>query len=267
MTRIAITGASGRMGRSLIEAVLKDDNAILSAAVVRPENSLVGTDVGELVSVGATGVLISDCLANSLDGFDVLVDFTTPDTTLENLHLCVPAGKKVVIGTTGFSSAQFRELETHAQSEAVCFAANYSTGVNVLLKVLETVSKAMGEYSDIEISEAHHRNKVDAPSGTALALGNVIADTLGRSLDECAIYGREGITGVRDRKTIGFSTVRAGDIVGDHTALFASEGERIEITHKASSRMAFSRGAIRAAHWLNQQPAGRLYSMMDVLSL
>lgn len=267
MTRIAITGAAGRMGRSLIEAVIKDAEASLSAAFVRPGNPFVGTDAGELVSAGAENVIISDHLSDSLDLFDVLIDFTTPETTLANLAICVPAGKKVVIGTTGFSQSEFAELEAFAQNSAVCFAANYSTGVNLLLNLLETVSKTIGEDSDIEISEAHHRYKVDAPSGTALAMGQVVADSLGMNLEECAVYGRQGIEGERQRNTIGFSTVRAGDIVGDHTVLFASEGERVEITHKASSRMAFSRGALRAARWLNNQPAGSLYSMRDVLGL
>ena len=265
MTRIAIAGATGRMGRSLLEAVLKDGDARLAAALVRTGNNLVGADAGELISMGSTGVFLSSSLENSLESFDVLIDFTTPETTLAHLERCASVGKKVVVGTTGFSSVQLNKMEEQAQRTPVCFAANYSTGVNLVLKVLETVSRTLGDDSDIEISEAHHRHKVDAPSGTALALGKVVADTLGRNLDECAVYGREGITGARDQNTIGFATVRAGDIVGEHTVLFASEGERVEITHKASSRMAFARGAVRASHWLDQQPAERLYSMMDVL--
>ncbi|MCL4168839.1 UNVERIFIED_CONTAM: hypothetical protein GTU68_030571 [Idotea baltica] len=256
MTRIGVTGASGRMGRSLIEAVLADQRARLSAAIVRAGNSL-----------GPVDVLCSDNLAEQLDNFDVLIDFTNPETTLANARSCSSMGKKMVVGTTGFSPDQFAELESLAGLTPICFAANYSTGVNLVLKILETVSKTLGDDSDIEIVEAHHRHKVDAPSGTALAMGEVVAGALDRNLEDCAIYGREGITGERDRKTIGFSTVRAGDIVGDHTVLFASEGERVEITHKASSRMAFSRGAVRAACWIDEQEPGRLYSMMDVLEL
>lgn len=267
MTKIAVTGATGRMGRSLMEAVIADEKATLAAALVREGNSLVGADAGALVSESDIGVCFADSLPSQLEKFDVLIDFTAPEATLQNARDCASAGNSLVVGTTGFTAEQFAELESLASTTPICFAANYSTGVNLVLKVLETVASTLGEDSDIEIIEAHHRNKVDAPSGTALAMGNVIADALGRDLKSCAIYGREGMTGVRDEKTIGFSTVRAGDIVGDHTVLFASEGERVEITHKASSRMAFSRGAVRAARWLQDKPSGRLYSMVDVLGL
>lgn len=267
MTRIAVIGASGRMGRSLMEATLGDDGSQLSVAAVRPGSSLVGVDAGELLSEGSTGVLLTDTLGESTDDFDVLIDFTSPALTLANLKDCAAAGKKVVVGTTGFNSSEFAEVETIAREIPICFAANYSTGVNLVLEVLQTVAKTIGEDADIEIAEAHHRHKVDAPSGTALAMGKVVAESLGRDLDKCAVYAREGITGERPENAIGFSTVRAGDIVGDHTVLFASEGERIEITHKASSRMAFSRGAVRAAKWLDRQAAGRLYGMKDVLDL
>lgn len=266
MTNIAITGASGRMGKALIEAVSLDENSNLSGALVRPGSSLLGMDAGEVAATGKLNIGILSDLAEVLPQTDVLIDFTTPDATLENLEACVTANVAMVIGTTGFSPEQLQQLERQATKIPVVFAANYSTGVTLVSRLLETAARVMGEDSDIEVIETHHRNKVDAPSGTALALGRVIAETLGRNLDDCAVYGREGITGVRNRETIGFSTVRAGDVVGDHTVLFAADGERLEITHKASSRMSFARGAVRAANWLSDKPAG-LYSMMDVLGL
>ena len=265
MTRIGVMGAGGRMGRSLMEAVVNDDGVQLSAGVVRPGSPFVGVEAGELLSSSSSGAVLVEALSQVGDDFDVLIDFTSPDLTLANLRSCAALGKKAVVGTTGLSASQFEELRTLAEQMPICFAVNYSTGVNLILNLLQTVGKTVGEDSDIEISEAHHRHKVDAPSGTALAMGEVVAESLGRDLDECAVYAREGITGERPQNTIGFSTVRAGDIVGDHTVLFASEGERIEITHKASSRMAFSRGAVRAAKWLDTQPPGRLYGMNDVL--
>jgi len=266
MTNIAITGASGRMGKALIEAVSLDGNSNLSGAVVRSGSSLSGLDAGDIAGIGKLNVITTSDLSGVLDETDVLIDFTTPATTLANLELCVASNVAMVVGTTGFTQEQLAELESQAEKIPVVFAANFSTGITLALQLLETAARVMGADSDIEITETHHRNKVDAPSGTALALGRVVADTLGRNLDDCAVYGREGITGVRDRETIGFSTVRAGDVVGDHTVLFASEGERLEITHKASSRMSFARGAVRAANWLTGKPAG-LYSMKDVLEL
>ena len=255
------------MGRSLMETILNDESAQLAAAFVRPGSSLSGSNVGVLLSGNQTDVLLTEDLSRSINDFDVLIDFTSPELTIANLSVCASAGKKVVVGTTGFTPSQFEQMNAFAEEAPICFAANYSTGVNLILSLLETVSKTVGESADIEISEAHHRHKVDAPSGTALAMGNVVAESLGRNLDECAVYSREGLTGERPANAIGFSTLRAGDIVGDHTVLFASEGERIEITHKASSRMAFSRGAIGAAKWLDEQSAGRLYGMRDVLGL
>ena len=266
MTNIAVTGAGGRMGRILIEAVAMAEGAHLSAAIERPDSSLLGADAGEVAGVGKNGIIITDSIDNVLDQFDVLIDFTAPVATLANAAACREAGKKMVIGTTGFSDSQKKELLAVQNEIALCVASNYSVGVNLCFKLLETAARVLGEESDIEIYEAHHRHKVDAPSGTALSMGEIIADTLGRDLKKCAVYGREGQTGARDRETIGFATVRAGDIVGDHTAIFAADGERVEITHKASSRMSFARGAVRAAMWLNQQSAG-LYNMQDVLDL
>ena len=266
MTRIAISGASGRMGRSLIEAVHLDERSRLTVASVRSGSSLVGADAGELASIGQQSVSLVDDLDPVMDEFDVLIDFTSPEATLINMQRCVEAKKSMVIGTTGFDEQQLKQLEQYATLMPVVFAANFSTGVTLALRLLETASQVMGDDADIEIIETDHPNKVDARSGTVLALGHAVADSLGRNLKDCAIYGREGITGVRKKNTIGFSTVRGGDVVGDHTVLFASEGERLEITHKASNRMAFSRGAVRAANWINTSKPG-LYSMFDVLGL
>ena len=265
-TRIAITGAAGRMGRMLIEAIAASDQSILGAAIERPGSSLVGADAGELAGIGKSDVSIVDDIATVSDQFDVLVDFTAPEATLENTRFCAANGKGIVIGTTGFSAEQLIELEALQSELSMIKAANYSTGVNLSLKLLEIASSVLGDDVDIEIVEAHHRHKVDAPSGTALAMGEAIADTLNRDLSEVAVYGREGQTGARDRNTIGFATVRGGDVIGDHTAMFLADGERLEITHKASSRMSFARGAIRAASWLQGKDKG-LYSMRDVLGL
>jgi 4-hydroxy-tetrahydrodipicolinate reductase len=201
-----------------------------------------------------------------MDQFDVLIDFTRPDASMEFIELCRQAGKKVVIGTTGYTDAQKALINQAAKDIAIVLAPNFSVGVNLSLKLLEMAAKVMGDYTDIEIIEAHHRHKIDAPSGTALRMGEVVAATLGRDLKDCAIYGREGNTGERDRKTIGFSTIRAGDIVGEHTVMFADEGERLEITHKATSRMTFANGAVRAAVWLATKHNG-MFDMQDVLGL
>ncbi len=243
MTRIAISGASGRMGQTLVEA----------------EKLNANTEFGLTLDQG-------DNLGDMLDAFDVLVDFTRPEATLEYLSICRKAGKGMVIGTTGFSNDGLLAISQAAKEIPIVFAPNMSVGVNLSLKLLEMAAKVIGDDADIEIVEAHHRHKVDAPSGTALKMGEVVANALGRDLSTCALYGREGIEEPRDRQTIGFSTVRGGDVVGDHTVSFFMEGERVEITHKASSRMTFANGAVRAAAWLSGQPSG-LYSMQDVLDL
>lgn len=266
MRRIAVMGAAGRMGKALIEAVQQAPDAILGAAIDRPDSSLIGVDVGELAGVGRVGLCLQGDVQTALDQFDVLIDFTHPAVTLKNLDVCRQAGKAMVIGTTGFSLEERALLAAAAKDIPIVFAANYSVGVNLCLKLLETAARVLGDEVDIEIIEAHHRHKVDAPSGTALRMGEVVANALGRDLQKVAVYGREGQTGARERETIGFATVRAGDVVGDHTVLFAAEGERVEITHKASSRMTFAKGAVRAALWLGAQPAG-LYDMQDVLGL
>jgi 4-hydroxy-tetrahydrodipicolinate reductase len=266
MRRIAVIGAAGRMGKTLIEAISQAEGAQLTAAIERPESSLVGSDAGELAGVGRNCVEVQDSLGKVLDDFDVLIDFTHPSTTLVNLELCRGAGKAMVIGTTGFTDQQKELLSKAATDIPIVFAPNFSVGVNLCLKLLDMAARVMGDEADIEIIEAHHRHKVDAPSGTALRMGEVVANAVGRDLNEVAVYGREGQTGARDRQTIGFATVRAGDVVGDHTVLFATEGERVEITHKASSRMTFAKGAVRSALWLDGRGAG-LYDMQDVLSL
>ncbi|MGE9759406.1 4-hydroxy-tetrahydrodipicolinate reductase [Pseudomonas sp. PDM20] len=267
MRRIAVMGAAGRMGKTLIEAVQQTNgSAGLTAAVDRPDSTLVGADAGELAGLGRIGVPLSGDLAKVVDEFDVLIDFTHPTVTLKNLEVCRKAGKAMVIGTTGLSTAEKELLSEAAKEIPIVFAANYSVGVNLCLKLLDTAARVLGDDVDIEILEAHHRHKVDAPSGTALRMGEVVANALGRDLEKVAVYGREGQTGARPRETIGFATVRAGDVVGDHTVLFAADGERVEITHKASSRMTFARGAVRAAQWLDGQANG-LYDMQDVLGL
>ncbi|MDH5777426.1 MAG: 4-hydroxy-tetrahydrodipicolinate reductase [Gammaproteobacteria bacterium] len=266
MTRIAISGAAGRMGRTLIEATIENESSSVAATIERTGSSVIGADAGEVAGVGKLDIPLVDDIAAAAEQFDVLIDFTRPEVTLANLEVCRKAGKKIVIGTTGFTDEQKQLIADAAKDIAIVFAPNMSVGVNLCLKLLQMAAQVMGEYTDIEVIEAHHRHKVDAPSGTALRMGEVVAETLGRDLKDCAVYGREGISGERDRKTIGFETIRAGDIVGEHTVMFADIGERVEITHKASSRMTFAKGAVRAANWLMQHDAG-LFDMQDVLGL
>lgn len=264
--RIAVTGAAGRMGRMLIEAIGQSPDAQLHAAIEHPSSSLVGSDSGELAGLGKNGVIIVDDLRKVIEQVDTVIDFTAPVATLENAEICAEFGKALVVGTTGFDAEQKLSLQNLQQKMALCIAANYSTGVNVCLKLLEQAAAILGDEYDVEIYEAHHRHKVDAPSGTALAMGESVAQGLDRDLEKVAVYGREGQTGARNKETIGFATVRGGDVVGDHTVMFMADGERIEISHKASSRMAFARGAVRAAAWMAGQPAG-FYDMRDVLNL
>jgi len=266
MTRILVTGAAGRMGRNLISAVDQAEGAVLTAATERQGSSMVGVDAAELVGLEKNQVLLVDDIQSVINDFDVCIDFTAPAVTLENIKICQAAGKKMVIGTTGFTDGQKQLIQDAAADIAIVFAPNMSVGVNLTFKLLDIAARVLGDNVDIEVIEAHHRHKVDAPSGTALRMGEVVADALGRDLDECAVYGREGQTGERERNTIGFETIRAGDIVGEHTVMFADIGERVEITHKASSRMTFANGAVRAAQWLNQYEKG-LFDMQDVLGL
>jgi 4-hydroxy-tetrahydrodipicolinate reductase len=266
MTRIAVPGAAGRMGRNLIDACQRTEDLSLGVATERSGHELLGSDAGLVAGLGEMGVAIGDDLEAAVAEFDVLIDFTVPAAALMHLDICRRHGKRMVIGTTGFSDAQKQQIAAAAAEIGVVFAPNMSVGVNLCLKLLDMAARVLGDTVDIEVIEAHHRHKVDAPSGTALRMGEVVAAALGRDLKDCAVYGREGITGPRARKTIGFETIRAGDIVGEHTVMFAAEGERVEITHKASSRMTFASGAARAAAWLMGRSAG-LYDMQDVLGL
>jgi 4-hydroxy-tetrahydrodipicolinate reductase len=265
MLHVAIAGSSGRMGRTLLEAVFQAPDLRLHAALERSESPFLGRDAGELVGAPC-GIKITDRSDEALSGADVLIDFTRPEATIGYLAQCRSLGVKMVIGTTGLSTEQKAHVTEASRDVALVVAPNMSVGVNVVLKLLETAARVLDEGYDIEIIEAHHRHKVDAPSGTALRMGEVIAQTLGRTLAEVAVYGREGVTGERQSSTIGFATVRGGDIVGDHTALFAGIGERIEITHKAASRATFAQGALRAARFLAQRSRG-LFDMQDVLGL
>ncbi len=264
--KVGIVGAAGRMGQTLIKACLETEGVELTAAVEHKDSPAVGKDAGEVAGLPRCGLTVGSDLGAVINEVNALIDFTRPEATLANLELCRQHGKHLIIGTTGFTAEQKSQINQAAETVAVVMAPNFSVGVNLTLKILEMATRVMGEYTDIEIIEAHHRHKVDAPSGTAIRMGEVVAKTLGRDLKDCAVYGREGITGARDRKTIGFSTIRAGDIVGEHTVMFADEGERVEISHKASSRMTFAKGAVRAALWLADKNKG-LFDMQDVLGL
>ncbi|RYF00800.1 MAG: 4-hydroxy-tetrahydrodipicolinate reductase [Comamonadaceae bacterium] len=263
--RVAIAGASGRMGHMLIEALRAMDDCVLAGALDVPSSPGIGLDASAFLG-HASGVAITSDLREGLKNADVLIDFTRPEGTLAHLAVCAELGVRVVIGTTGFSDAQKAEIADYATRTAIVFAPNMSVGVNVTFKLLQMAAKALATGYDIEIIEAHHRHKVDAPSGTALKMGEVIADALGRDLKDCAVYAREGVTGERDPSTIGFSAIRGGDIVGDHTVLFAGTGERIEITHKASNRAGYAQGSLRAVRFLASHRTG-LFDMFDVLGL
>ena len=263
--RICVAGASGRMGQMLIDAVRAADDCVLSGALDISASPAIGQDAGAYAGQ-PLGVAITADVAAGLQGSQVLIDFTRPEGTLQHLRECVKQRVNLVIGTTGFTDAQKAEITDAAKHIAIVMAPNMSVGVNVTLKLLEMAAKAMATGYDIEIIEAHHRHKVDAPSGTALKMGEVIADALGRDLKDCAVYAREGVTGERDPSSIGFATIRGGDIVGDHTVLFAGTGERIEITHKSSSRATYAQGSLRAVRFLAGRTAG-LHDMFDVLGL
>ncbi len=263
--QVALAGVSGRMGRALIEVVAADAGSVLGGAIDRPGSPLVGQDAGAAWG-SPSGVSVTDQPLDALAGMNALIDFTRPEATLGYLEACVATGVPLVIGTTGFNDAEKTRIAMASQQIPIVFAPNMSVGVNLLLKLAELAARVLEDDYDIEIIEAHHRHKVDAPSGTALGLGQAVAHAINRDLAQCAVYGREGVTGERDPKTIGFSTIRGGDIVGDHTLLFAAMGERVELTHKASSRATFAQGALRAAKWLQGRQAG-LYDMRDVLNL
>ena len=262
---VCVAGASGRMGHMLIDALRTSDDCVLAGALDVAASPAVGQDAGAYAGQ-TTGVVITSDVASGLAHARCLIDFTRPEGTMDHVHACVAQGVNLVIGTTGFSDEQKAEIAEAAQRIAIVMAPNMSVGVNVTLKLLEMAAKAMATGYDIEIVEAHHRHKVDAPSGTALKMGEVIADALGRDLKECGVFAREGVTGERDPSSIGFATIRGGDIVGDHTVLFAGIGERIEISHKSSSRATYAQGSLRAVRFLSGKSSG-LYDMFDVLGL
>ncbi|MBK1716691.1 4-hydroxy-tetrahydrodipicolinate reductase [Thiocystis violacea] len=264
--RVAIAGAGGRMGRNLVQAVTQTEGLRLGAATERAGSSLIGVDAGELAGVGHLNVPVVEDLSSVMGAFDVFIDFTLPAVTMAHLAHCRAAGKRMVIGTTGLDERQRAAIAEAGEEIGIVFAPNMSVGVNLCFKLLDIAARVLGDGVDIEIIEAHHRHKVDAPSGTALRMGEVIAEALGRDLKEVAVYGREGHTGERERRTIGFETIRAGDVVGEHSVWFAADGERIEIAHKASSRMTFALGAARAAAWIAARERGQ-FDMQDVLGL
>ena len=263
--KIAVVGASGRMGRMLIEAITQAPDATLVGALDMGSSPGIGTDATQFLGFPSGVAIVSD-LAEGLARADYLIDFTRPEGTLEHLKYCARHGIKMIIGTTGFDESGKAAIAEAAKKTAIVFAPNMSVGVNVTLKLLEMAAKNFSTGYDIEIIEAHHRHKIDAPSGTALKMGEVIADAIGRDLKQCAVYAREGITGEREPSSIGFATIRGGDIVGDHTVLFAGIGERIEISHKSSSRVSYANGSLRAARFLADKKTG-LYDMQDVLGL
>ena len=266
MIKIAICGVAGRMGRNLAKAAALNSEIKLTAGSEHPNSSLIGADIGELTEGKKLGLYVLSDLETRINDFDLIIDFTTPANTLHHLKICEKHNKCMVIGTTGFTQEQTEIIKKTGNNIPIVMAPNYSVGVNLVFKLLEKATKIMGSYTDIEIIEAHHRNKVDSPSGTAIGMGEAIANAMDKELKDIAVYSREGILEERKQTEIGFSTIRAGDIVGEHTVMFADIGERVEITHKATDRMTFASGAIRAAAWLEDKPAG-LYTMTDVLSL
>ncbi len=264
MIRLAVTGAAGRMGRTIIQAIQVNPKVELACAIERGDSDFIGMDAGEASGCGHLGVPVESDWSERK--FDVLIEFTGPQATLDHARNCLDAGGRMVIGTTGLSDSDKRQIAALSDNMAVVMAPNMSVGVNLCFHLVELAARTLGDDVDIEIVEAHHRHKVDSPSGTALRLGEIAAAAVGSNLDEHAIYGRQGQVGPRQRKTIGFSTIRGGDIVGEHTVLFAGEGERVEITHRSSSRMTFANGAVRAAMWCMRHDSG-LFDMQDVLGL
>lgn len=266
MVKIGVIGAGGRMGKMLIQAVAQNPNTILSAGIERLGSTLIGVDAGELVNLPTTNVKLVDNLTQVIDKIDVLIDFSLPESTAKNVQLCAEKGVNMVIGTTGLNDEQTALLNKASEKIAIVYAGNYSTGVNLTLKLLEMASKAFGETADVEVIEAHHKHKIDAPSGTAYMMAEAVANARGQNLKDVAVYGREGQTGQRQPGTIGIHAIRGGEIVGDHTVMFIADGEVVEITHKARERMTFATGAVRASEWVYGKTQG-LYDMQDVLNL
>lgn len=266
MTNIIVTGAAGRMGSRIIALAKEYGGLRLAGALERKGHEAIGKDIGQITGIGELGVKLTEKLEDVIAASDVIIDFTSTAATLQNVKLAAGKNKKMVIGTTGFSKDELKEIASCAKKSPIVLAPNMSVGVNLLLKVLKDVANTLGDDYDIEIIEAHHRLKKDAPSGTAMKMAQVISDAVNRNLDEVAVYARKGLIGERTKKEIGIQTIRAGDIVGEHTVIFGGLGERLELTHKASSRDTFARGALKAALWLHDKPAG-LYDMQDVLGL
>ena len=266
MIKAGICGAAGRMGKTILEVINDTDGVSVGAAIEQSGSPALGLDAGEHAGIGRLDVSVTDDIESVIRDFDVLIDFTRADAVLENLEQCRANSKRAVIGTTGLSAEQQQVVRSAGREIAIVFAPNMSVGVNLCFKLAELAAGVIGDSTDIEIIEAHHNRKIDAPSGTAVRLGEIVASALGRDLEECAVYGRQGVTCPRDRKTIGFETIRAGDIIGEHTVMFAGAGERVEIRHIATSRKTFAGGAVRAARWIMDKETG-LYSMQDVLGL
>ena len=264
--KVGVIGAGGRMGRMLIEAVQDNSQTTLSAAIERQGSSLVGADAGEVAAIGRLEVQIVDNLKTVINDIDVLIDFSLPDATEQNMQICAAHNVAMVIGTTGFNEQQEQVLAKASEQIAIVYAGNYSTGVNLSLKLLGMAAKAFGKDADVEVIEAHHKHKIDAPSGTAYMMAEAVAEARGQNLKDVAIYGREGQTGEREAGTIGIHAIRGGEIIGDHTVMFIADGEVVEITHRARARMTFAAGAVRAATWVIQQQVGQ-YNMQDVLGL
>ncbi len=266
MTNVGIVGVAGKMGKTLVQAITGSEKLNLTAAIERIGSSAIGIDSGELAGVGRNGVEVTEDLASSCEKFSILIDFTIAEATLGNVDICLTNNRKMVIGTTGFKEFEIGRIVSASSRIPIVCASNFSVGVNATFKLVETAAAILGDDVDIEILEAHHRHKVDAPSGTALTLGEVVASQLERNLEDVAVYGRSGLAQERPRKAIGFHSVRAGDIVGDHTIAFVGDGERIEITHRAQSRMNFAQGALRAAEFISNQSEG-FFNMQDVLGI
>lgn len=264
--KVGVIGAGGRMGRMLIEAVQDNSQTILNAAIERQGSSLVGADAGEVAAIGRLEVQIVDDLKVVINDIDVLIDFSLPDATEQNMQICAVNNVAMVIGTTGFNEQQEQVLAKASEKIAIVYAGNYSTGVNLSLKLLNMAAKAFGEDADVEVIEAHHKHKIDAPSGTAYMMAEAVAEARGQNLKDVAVYGREGQTGERKAGTIGIHAIRGGEIIGDHTVMFIADGEVVEITHRARARMTFAAGAVRAATWVIKQEVGQ-YNMQDVLGL
>ena len=266
MIKVGVIGAGGRMGRMLIEAIQENAQTMLNAAIEREGSSLVGADAGEVAAIERLDVQIVDDLVSVIKDIEVLIDFSLPDATEQNMQICAEHNVAMVIGTTGFNEQQEKVLQEASKKIAIVYAGNYSTGVNLSLKLLEMAAKAFGTDADVEIIEAHHKHKIDAPSGTAFMMAEAVAEARGQNLKDVAIYGREGQTGEREKGSIGIHAIRGGEIIGDHTVMFIADGEVVEITHRARARMTFAAGAVRAATWVIQQGNGQ-YNMQDVLGL